>query len=34
MPELASRTVAAARQLYGSAAATVVTRAFTDRGIL
>jgi hypothetical protein len=34
MPELASRTVAAAQQLYGSAAATVVTRAFTDRGIL
>jgi hypothetical protein len=34
MPELASRTVAAAQQLYGSAAATVVTDAFTDRGIL
>jgi hypothetical protein len=34
MPELASRTVTAARQLYGTAAATVVTRAFTDRGIL
>ena len=34
MPELASRTVAAARQLYGAGAATVVTRAFTDRGIL
>jgi len=34
MPELANRTVAAAQQLYGSAAATVVTDAFTDRGIL
>jgi hypothetical protein len=34
MPELANRTVAAAQQLYGRAAATVVTRAFTARGIL
>jgi hypothetical protein len=34
MPELASRTVAAARQLYGPAAATAVTRAFQARGIL
>jgi zinc metalloprotease ZmpB len=34
MPALASRTVAAAQQLYGRAAATVVTKAFADRGIL
>jgi Zn-dependent metalloprotease len=34
MTDLANRTVAAARQLYGNAAATVVTRAFADRGIL
>jgi zinc metalloprotease ZmpB len=34
MPALASRTVAAARQLYGAAAAAVVTEAFADRGIL
>ena len=34
MTDLANRTVAAARQLYGRAAATVVTKAFTDRGIL
>jgi zinc metalloprotease ZmpB len=34
MPELANRTVAAAQQLYGRAAATVVTRAFAARGIL
>jgi len=34
MPELARRTVAAARRLYGDAAATAVTRAFADRGIL
>jgi hypothetical protein len=34
MPELASRTVAAAQQLYGAAAAAVVTEAFADRGIL
>jgi hypothetical protein len=34
MPELANRTVAAAQQLYGSAAARAVTRAFADRGIL
>jgi hypothetical protein len=34
MPDLAKRTVAAARQLYGSAAANAVTTAFADRGIL
>jgi hypothetical protein len=34
MPDLARRTVSAARQLYGDAVAAVVTRAFTDRGIL
>jgi zinc metalloprotease ZmpB len=34
MRELATRTVAAARQLYGEAAATAVTGAFADRGIL
>jgi hypothetical protein len=34
MPALANRTVAAAQQLYGSAAATVVRQAFVDRGIL
>jgi zinc metalloprotease ZmpB len=34
MPDLANRTVAAAQQLYGTAAATAVRKAFTDRGIL
>ncbi len=34
MTDLANRTVAAARTLYGSAAAKVVTAAFADRGIL
>jgi hypothetical protein len=34
MPDLANRTVAAAQQLYGNAAAKAVTKAFTDRGIL
>jgi hypothetical protein len=34
MPDLANRTVAAARQLYGNGAAAVVTQAFADRGIL
>jgi len=34
MPDLANRTVAAAQQLYGNAAARAVTKAFTDRGIL
>jgi zinc metalloprotease ZmpB len=34
MPDLANRTVAAARQLYGGSAAAVVTQAFADRGIL
>jgi zinc metalloprotease ZmpB len=34
MPDLATRTVAAAQQLYGTAAAKAVTKAFTDRGIL
>ena len=34
MPALANRTVTAAQQLYGGAAATVVTKAFADRGIL
>src|SRR6266516_4609071 len=34
MPDLANRTVAAARQLYGTAAANAVQEAFADRGIL
>jgi hypothetical protein len=34
MTDLANRTVAAARDLYGNAAAKVVTTAFADRGIL
>jgi hypothetical protein len=34
MPDLAARTVAAAQQLYGSVAASVVRQAFADRGIL
>jgi hypothetical protein len=34
MSDLATRTVTAAQDLYGSAAAHVVTRAFVDRGIL
>ena len=34
MPDLATRTVAAAQQLYGNAAAVVVRQAFIDRGIL
>jgi len=34
MPDLANRTVVAAQQLYGNAAAKAVTKAFTDRGIL
>jgi zinc metalloprotease ZmpB len=34
MPDLANRTVAAAQQLYGTAAANAVHRAFADRGIL
>ncbi len=34
MPDLANRTVAAAQQLYGNAAAKVVRQAFVDRGIL
>jgi hypothetical protein len=34
MPDLANRTVAAAHQLYGNAAAKVVRQAFVDRGIL
>jgi hypothetical protein len=34
MPDLTNRTVTAARQLDGDAAAAAVTRAFTDRGIL
>ncbi|HEY7605876.1 MAG TPA: bacillolysin, partial [Actinomycetes bacterium] len=34
MPDLARRTVTAARRLYGNAAAAAVTRAFADRGIL
>jgi Zn-dependent metalloprotease len=34
MPDLARRTVAAAQQLYGAAAAAAVTQAFADRGIL
>ena len=34
MPDLANRTVSAARQLYGDAVAGVVRQAFVDRGIL
>ena len=34
MPDLAARTVSAAQQLYGNAAAKSVRQAFTDRGIL
>jgi zinc metalloprotease ZmpB len=34
MPDLATRTVRAAQQLYGNAAAKAVTKAFTGRGIL
>ena len=34
MPDLATRTVVAAQQLYGNAAARVVRQAFIDRGIL
>ena len=34
MPDLANRTVAAAQQLYGTAAANIVSKAFADRGIL
>jgi hypothetical protein len=34
MPDLANRTVAAAQQLYGTAAAKAVRQAFVDRGIL
>jgi hypothetical protein len=34
MPDLAHRTVAAAQQLYGTAAAKAVHKAFADRGIL
>ena len=34
MPDLANRTVTAAQQLYGAAAASAVRKAFTDRGIL
>jgi zinc metalloprotease ZmpB len=34
MPDLATRTVAAAQRLYGIAAAKVVRQAFVDRGIL
>src|SRR5690348_11403713 len=34
MTELAKRTVAAAQALYGAGAATAVTKAFADRGIL
>ena len=34
MPDLANRTVAAAQQLYGSGAASVVRQAFVDRHIL
>jgi hypothetical protein len=34
MPDLANRTVAAAQQLYGTAAAAAVRKAFADRGIL
>ena len=34
MPDLATRTVAAAQQLYGTGAAAAVRKAFADRGIL
>ena len=34
MPDLANRTVAVAQQLYGTAAANGVRKAFTDRRIL
>ncbi len=34
MPDLAARTVTAAQQLYGTAAAKAVSKAFADRGIL
>jgi hypothetical protein len=34
MTDLANRTVAAARELYGNATARAVTKAFADRGIL
>jgi zinc metalloprotease ZmpB len=34
MPDLAQRTVAAARQIYGTATANAVRQAFADRGIL
>jgi hypothetical protein len=34
MPDRANRTVTAARQLYGKAAANAVHQAFVDRGIL
>jgi hypothetical protein len=34
MPDLANRTVAAAKQLYGNSAANAVQKAFADRGIL
>jgi Zn-dependent metalloprotease len=34
MPDLANRTVAAAQQLYGTAPANAVHKAFADRGIL
>ena len=34
MPDLANRTVTAARQLYGNAAANAVRQAFAVRGIL
>src|SRR5215470_12515012 len=34
MPDLARRTVTAAQQLYGTAAANIVHQAFADRGIL
>ena len=34
MPTLANSTVAAAQQLYGTAAANAVSKAFADRGIL
>jgi zinc metalloprotease ZmpB len=34
MPDLANRTVEAAQQLYGTAAANAVHKAFADRGIL
>ena len=34
MTDLANRTVGAAQQLYGNAAARTVRKVFTDRGIL